>query len=487
MSNLRSAEAHLLELRKIHSMLHAAMDALIKDLNANDAARILILLDDRLTSLINSADVEPQPRPAPAQNTETPRVEPAQVVPPAAEPTPRDEPTPQVRASEAPKPSSTMTVRPGTPATPPPKPAAAAPKTVDTPPSPAPAPVESSPPDIAEIPVTPIIAVPPAAAATAAESLTGRPAFPSFEDMIAGAARARIDSKPELKETVPPSETPKLPEAGQSKPAEVMAASAPDASATELKAAPDLVATPAAVAAVAAALAPSADSAPEPAPSDEPPAAVAEDPGEDAEWIEEDFEEGEDLALDGGPEGEGKPAPEPDAPKVGLAGRFLSKLRLPGLGRRRAEALPDEEPAAEEDFPDDDDTVAELADSEAVSPAFLANLRRLHGAAEHIAAGQLLAEAEERTGNRIELRTVADGLDLVVKGLPTALGTVRLSADDGHVLYHPRFGLDLPNREPNRADLELWTKAMGDLVVRVLEDIAARRKGRTTDTDGEPS
>ena len=227
---------------------------------------------------------------------------------------------------------------------------------------------------------------------------------------------------------------------------------------------------------------------PVPRPAD---SAKTTEPEED--WIEEDFEEGEDLAA--------VPEPQPSERKAGLAGRLLSKLRLPGLKRRPADAEAELEPApddediydeVEDDVVDDEDERFDTDEQAEPVPApgvVDRNLRRLHGVAAQLVDGDLLAEAEKRTGNRIELRTVPAGLDLVVKGLPTALGTVRLSADDGHVVYQPRFGLDLPAREPNRADLELWTKAMGDLVVRVLEDIAERRKSRseTTPAVDEPT
>ncbi|HWJ72943.1 MAG TPA: hypothetical protein VNX29_07240 [Kaistia sp.] len=270
--------------------------------------------------------------------------------------------------------------------------------------------------------------------------------LPSFEAMIASAAKANL-ARPQTEEPEPgpPLEaTPNAPPVAEEssdapKPADLPpAASAPVVT-------PDVV-----------------DKESEELPDDEP------------EWIEEDLEDGADL----------QEAIEIEAPKQRLTQRLLSRFRLPGLGRRQTvdAARPEEadvedeaaEPLAEDIVESFEEAAAPFPEPDAIADP---GLRRLHAAAEQLSTGQLLAEAALRTSNRIELRKVDDGLDLIVKGLPKPLGTVRLSETDGHVLYQPRFGLDIPNREPNRADLEIWMKAMADVVVRVLEDIGRRRNG----------
>ncbi len=487
MSTLKAAEKHLLELRKIHSMLHAAMDSLIKDLNANESARILILLDDRLTSLINTAEIESETRSTVSRDAELPRSAPAPVTKMSDREPPSVSPT-LVGAGEPRKPLG-PTPAPLHPAAEPlPRPVdasdlvASAPKAIEVAPSlPLILTAESAPPDEGDIPATPIMAVPPAAERSPTDSHLARPAFRAPEDPVASAARANVEVSAEPNDTALPK-----PLIASPPPQRIAEGSQPKVDVGSPS-------VPAAVEAVAAAIAsppvgmvvPTPTGSATAGPQDEA-VYAGEEAEDDSEWIEEDLEDGDDLDVE--------PEPEPESHleerKGGFAGRFLSKLRLPGLGRRRAEAelAPAFEEGIEEESVGVDLSAEERNEGAPVSAALADNLRRLHGVAEHIAAGQLLAEAEERTGNRIELRSVPTGLDLVVKGLPTALGTVRLS-EDGHVLYQPRFGLDLPDREPNRADLELWTKAMGDLVVRVLEDIAARRKNRTAapDGDGHPS
>ncbi len=467
-------------------MLHAAMDALIKDLNANEAARMLILLDDRLTSLINGAEVDRDARPtrvAPAEPRQAelrqaaaePRqaaAEPASVAdatppPSPAHPVETARPTPSQARGDAPVIAPTVVVAP---------PRASAPVAQPVPEPPLSAPLPAS-----DIPSAPIMAVPQLAEPAPVKMPPAAPAFPSFEDMIASTARANVESKPEpVVEVVPVTKVaPAKAPVEATAPLGAVVTSSP-------KAEPALIGPAEAAPMKAAALPPV--SPPPPAKPIAPPAAMVPRPQEapargdddepaddDDDFIEEDFEDGEDLVE----------AAEAEEKKPGLAGRFLSRFRLPGLGRRAAPAEPVDAVATE---PDDEleaeDAATPLPAAQPVNPVRDLSLRRLYAAVDQLPVGELLAEAEQRTGNRIELRKVDDGIELVVKGLPTALGSVRLSSEDGHVVYHPRFGLDLPHREPNRADLELWTKAMGDLVVRVLEDIAERRKARLASEPG---
>lgn len=460
MSNLRASEAHLLELRKIHSMLHASMDALIKDLNANEAARLLILLDDRLTSLINSAEVDREARLTRPQGAE-PSGEPARPVAEAA-----SAPLPQPAAAP-PRARTPMEARKAEPAAPPPAAKAEPPpaeagkaKTV------APPPAETEPPP----------AEPPVAARQPAPPLQDIPSAPI---MAVPEPTAAAPLRPTR--TPPPEETPR--EAAKPEPAPPQEAPPQEAPAREEAPAeqPEPVPAPAAkVVKPAAAPPPAAKVIPLPPPPP-PPAAAVDEPDEELDdepdFVEEDLDNGEDLEEE---------LEEQDRPKRGLAG-LLSKFRLPGFSRRRDserdeppdDRLDDEPPDDEELFPEDEEDEEDEAPASAASErAFDVNLRRLHAAVDQLASNHLLDEAAARTGNRIELTKVETGLDLRVKGLPTPLGTVRLSEIDGHVVYQPKFGLDLPDRDPNRADLEIWMKAMGDIVVRVLEDIAARRKSR---------
>ncbi|MBZ9939309.1 hypothetical protein LB518_23660 [Mesorhizobium sp. BR1-1-16] len=405
-------------------MLHSAMDSLIKDLNANEAARLLILLDDRLTSLINAAEPDRDEKngaeaakPSPGEETKaasamrrTSQREAAERSATVNHPGPQSEHPPR----QAPTPSEVRT---------------------------APVAGEQSP-EAPLIPSDPIVAVPlqPEARPRPGAEL------PSFEAMIASAARASVE-KPQIEEPQP---------------------------------GPTLDATPNAPAAAE-------ESSDGPKPADLPPPPTApvvtpdvvdeesEEPSDDEpEWIEEDLEDGADL----------QEAIETEAPRQRLTERLLSRFRLPGLGRRQsADAARPEEANVEDDaaevLAEDVAESFEEAGAAFPEPDVIADprLRRLHAAADQLSTGQLLAEAALRTSNRIELRKVDGGLDLIVKGLPKPLGTVRLSEADGHVHYQPRFGLDNPNREPNRADLEIWMKAMADVVVRVLEDIGRRRNG----------
>lgn len=76
MLELKASKDLLLELREVHSGLHSAMDALMKHFDPAEAGRILILVDNRLTSLVNraaaeqAAPVAPGPRPLPIRPAE---------------------------------------------------------------------------------------------------------------------------------------------------------------------------------------------------------------------------------------------------------------------------------------------------------------------------------------------------------------------------------------------------------------------------------
>ncbi len=463
-------------------MLHAAMDALIKDLNANEAARLLILLDDRLTTLINGAEIDREAKPARVGPAE-PR--PAEPLPAMAEPAVAAEvaPQPPARAPEPvrPTPSPARMDPPAKPASavaPPAPPQASPPVEQAEPEPPAPAPIPAT-----DIPSAPIMVVPQPAEPAPVKTPPAAPAFPSFEDMIASTARAKVEAKPDpVAEAPPPPKAGTVATAVQPDTAALVSESAPSPSKSEPAViGPVQVVPKPAVSAPVALPPPSAKPVAPPAasvprPQEAPAPALDDEPADaDDDFIEEDFEDGEDLVE----------AAEAVEKKPGLAGRFLSKFRLPGLGRRAAPVEPVDEAEAEgDDEAEAEDEATPPPAAPALNPVRDLSLRRLYAAVDQLPVEALLAEAEQRTGNRIELRKVEDGIELVVKGLPTALGSVRLSSEDGHVVYHPRFGLDLPHREPNRADLELWTKAMGDLVVRVLEDIAERRKARLAQEPG---
>jgi len=545
-SDLKVSEAHLQELRKVHSMLHASMDALIRDMNANEAARLLILLDDRLTSLINSAAAEREPKP----DRKRPDRPFTGVVPTMSEALPAEAPpehAPAMAADAVAKPMATesasgkdATAKVAVPATGSPAEAKHG----------APAAASAvSPPPLPETPASskPPVFEPPAPKPFAPKATAVPPPAPTPEAKPKAAehseAETLSDSGPILFVPPPPPPKPSLADrlaavATPAQPATVVKEDAeplqPAISAAGKPEAlpPEPPAVPKAAPASALSDAPKQPSAAPVAPLPEvarplpavPPVApltipaetIAEqDEGSEPDWIEEDLEDGEDLKERVEADTPSDPfedetadvaaTPAAAAPAVpssagGLFGSGLfSKLKLPGFGRRKAEEKEAERASAEgeaDDLLDDlddafeedlDEDLIEAEDDLAPSEAdHDRDIRRLHAVVDQLAADNLLDEALRRTGNRIELRKVEDGLDIVVKGLPAALGTVRLDAKGGHVLYQPRFGLDLPEREPNRADLELWLKAMGDVVVHVLADIAQRRS-KAGASDSEPT
>lgn len=536
MSDQKASEAHLQELRKVHSMLHASMDALIRDMNANEAARLLILLDDRLTTLINSAAAEHEPKPdrkrtdrpfagvaptmsdpllaeAPADNSSAKPVDPvakpaagetasgkdasAKAVTPTIElPAAAKQGAPAASGAVSPPPlratpepskppvSEPLAIKPvapnatnGMPPAPPPevKPKAAEPLESET---------------FAD--GGPILFVPPPPPKPA--SLVDRLAAFAAPAQQATAVREDAGALQPVSSTVGKSEALPLeplaiPNSG---PASALSDPPKPPSAAPDTASPDV---PRPLPVIPPAASPTV-----------PVETIAEqDEVSEPDWVEEDFEDGEDL-RDQAEDGEtadpfddesvevaATPVAEaPAAPATGgglFGGGLFSKLKLPGFGRKKAEEKEPQRAAADDEVSDDalddfyedfdDDLEEDLIDDEDEPAPFEADherdIRRLHAVIDQLAADNLLDEALRRTGNRIELRKVEEGLDIVVKGLPAALGTVRLDETDGHVLYQPRFGLDLPEREPNRADLELWLKAMGEVVVHVLADIAQRR------------
>ena len=552
MSDLKVSEAHLQELRKVHSMLHASMDALIRDMNANEAARLLILLDDRLTTLINAAAAEREPKPdrkrpdrpftgvgptfgealpteAPDEQRSTKAAEPVATpvageslsgkdvsgkpqasvsgLPAGAAPGStgsagimKPEPvraTPAASTAGAPATAKPSVAEPLTPK--PPAPTTAIP--LPPPPADEPEPVLTAarPPESEALPDSgPILFVPPPLPPKPVRvaDVSAAPAKAPGSEMAAHGPATPAAGKAE---TLPPA-PPSMPKAA---PAAALPDSPRPAPAGPVPASPDLSRpTPA--------IPPVAPFAERPKTAAEP-----EDASDEPEWVEEDFEDGEDLEERAGAGKTDDPfddeiaevaaAPADEAPASpasggGLFGSGLfSKLKLPGFGRRKVEekapqraATDDETDDLQDDIEDgfDDDLDDDLIEDEDEPTPSAADheldVRRLHAVVDQLAADNLLDEALRRTGNRIELRKVEEGLDIVVKGLPAALGTVRLDETDGHVLYQPRFGLDLPEREPNRADLELWLKAMGDVVVHVLADIAQRRS-KSGATDSEPT
>lgn len=521
-------------------MLHASMDALIRDLNANEAARLLILLDDRLTSLINTVAAQPEEKQdrgrtdRPLPGTRPPA---APSMPPRSfadrgdpKPVPADSPPPVSQASKttdaeavSPRPvaSSFQKAAPDTPIASATggkigAPAVAASASLpsshvapEPPPArtPVPEPATGAAPQQheAELPGGPILFVPP----------PPPPRAPSIDRTVGPTAVATPASPPEAG-------APALP--GTSRTASPSGGEPPLVPGGLAELPPSIEA--AVVAATPSASIPKPDDAAEPR-TVMPPAPPLESPtdfrdeeereedGED--WIDEDFEDGEDLARQAesdepqDPFEDEKAATDdtPTKPAQGgglFSGGLLSKLKLPSFGRRKAQETEKEpEPVAADEEADDlleefeefeeleefDELEEETLASEAEAlPARMEGpsesaLRRLHQIIDQLAAENLLDEALRRTGNRIELRKVEDGLDIVVKGLPAALGKVRLDAADGHVSFQPRFGLDLPERGPNRADLELWLKAMGDVVVHVLADISQRRS-KSGGPAGEP-
>lgn len=549
MPDLKVSEAHLQELRKVHSMLHASMDALIRDMNANEAARLLILLDDRLTSLINAAaELEPKPdrkrpdrpsagvtptmgdiRPANA-SAERPLTRPAAPVamPAASASTPVEAVSDETAAPVA---EVSVDAKAGAPAA-----AGAAPSdqlresqtTSSAQPSTAPKrpifePLSAKP-------------VPPRATASANPPPVGEPAPKADEP---SEPEGLVDSGPILFVPPPPPPKPVPPaarsvaaagpiEAAKPTTAETRSASdappsvkpetLPPASQASSKAVPTSALAAPSIAASEAVVSSAPETArplPPIAPLTEPTETLEEegDASDEEDWVEEDFEDGEDLEE----EAEAAKADDPFEDEVvdvaeppvdeasakpasggGLfGGGLFSKLKLPGFGRRKAEEKTPQRDAADgepddlqddldDEFEDDLDEDLIEDEDEPTAPDNAIGIARLHAVVDQLAADNLLDEALRRTGNRIELRKVEEGLDIVVKGLPAALGTVRLDETDGHVLYQPRFGLDLPEREPNRADLELWLKAMGDVVVHVLADIAQRRS-KPSASDTEPA
>lgn len=550
MSDLKVSEAHLQELRKVHSMLHASMDALIRDMNANEAARLLILLDDRLTSLINAAaELEPKPdrkrpdrpfagvpptmgdiRPADAA-AERPLARPVAPVamPATIASAPGEAVSDETAASDA---EVSVDAKRGAPAA-----AGAAPsdqlrESQTT--SSAQPPATPKPPVFEPLSAKP---VPPRATALANPPPVGEPAPKAAEP---SEPEGLVDSGPILFVPPPPPPKPVAPaarsvaSAGPSEPAKpTTAETRPASDAPPVSVKPEAVppAPPASSKAVStsalsappiAASAAIASSTPETArplppiaPLTEPTETLEEegDASDKEDWVEEDFEDGEDLEeeaeaakADDPFEDETVEVAEPPVDEASakpasggglFGGGLFSKLKLPGFGRRKAEEKAPQRDAADgephdlqddldDEFEDDlDEDLIEDEDEPAASDHAI-GIGRLHAVVDQLAADNLLDEALRRTGNRIELRKVEEGLDIVVKGLPAALGTVRLDETDGHVLYQPRFGLDLPEREPNRADLELWLKAMGDVVVHVLADIAQRRS-KPSAPDTEPA
>ena len=551
MSDLKVSEAHLQELRKVHSMLHASMDALIRDMNANEAARLLILLDDRLTSLINAAaELEPKPdrkrpdrpfagvpptmgdiRPADAA-AERPLARPAAPVampaasasapgeavsdetaapvaevsvdakggaPAAAGAAPSDQlresqTTPSAQPSTAPKPPAfePLSAKPVPPrattlANPPPV-GEPAPKAAE--PSGPEGLVESGP--ILFVPPPPPPKPVPSAARSFASAGPSEPAKPTTAETRPASDAPPVSVKPEAVPSAPPASSKAVP---------ISALSAPP------------IAAPATV---ASSTPETARPLPPIAPLTEPTETLEEEgeASDEEDWVEEDFEDGEDLEeeaeaakVDDPFEDEGVDVAEPPVDEASakpaqggglFGGGLFSKLKLPGFGRRKAEEREPERAAVVDEESDEllddledgveDDLDEDLIEDEdePAEPDHAVGVGRLHAVVDQLAADNLLDEALRRTGNRIELRKVEEGLDIVVKGLPAALGTVRLDETDGHVLYQPRFGLDLPEREPNRADLELWLKAMGDVVVHVLADIAQRRS-KPSVSDTEPA
>ena len=519
-------------------------------MNANEAARLLILLDDRLTSLINAAaELEPKPdrkradrpfagvpptmgdaRSADASAERPPVKHAAPVAIPAASASAPGEPV----ASEAPAPEAEVSAdaKGEAPAASGPAPSdqlRESPTASSLQPSPAP-----KPPIFEPLSAKPL---PPRATAPAKPPSVGEPVPKAAEP---SEPEGLLDSGPIL--FVPPPPPPKpVPPAARSvasagpieaaKPTTAETRLASDASPLSVKpesvppappASKGMPTSPlsarpiAAPAAVASSTPETARSLPPIAPLTEP-AETLEEEGEasdEEDWVEEDFEDGEDLEeeaeaakADDPFEDEAVDVAEPPVDEASakpaqggglFGGGLFSKLKLPGFGKRKAEereperaaVLDEDSDELLDDFDDgvDDDLEEDLIEDEdePAAPEHAVGVGRLHAVVDQLAADNLLDEALRRTGNRIELRKVEEGLDIVVKGLPAALGTVRLDGTDGHVLYQPRFGLDLPEREPNRADLELWLKAMGDVVVHVLADIAQRRS-KASASDTEPA
>ncbi len=538
-------------------MLHASMDALIRDMNANEAARLLILLDDRLTTLINTAATEREPKPdrkrpdrpfsgvAPTFGEALPAEAPAE-----QQSTKAADPVAKSVASEA----ASSKDMPGKSA------ASVAELPSDAKPDASDSAGAVKPEPLGATSVASTAGSPAAAKPSVAEPLKPKPLTPKATTPLP--TPLADEPEPQLKAARPP-EAEALPDTGPilfvPPPPPPRPVRVEDRSATPTGPLPPAKA-PAGEAATHGSVSPAAGkaeapppvppsvpkAAPSPAPLDSPKEATAapsvpspdlsrpipalppvvpvserpetlaepEDASDEPDWFEEDFEDGEDLeeraeagktadpfddATDDVSEAPVEAAQGSPASGGGLFGSGLfSKLKLPGFGRRKAEEKAPQRAADDADDLQDDDLDEGLDDDleedfleEEDEPAAAAaehelDVRRLHAVIDQLAADNLLDEALRRTGNRIELRKVEEGLDIVVKGLPAALGTVRLDQTDGHVVYQPRFGLDLPEREPNRADLEIWLKAMGDVVVHVLADIAQRRS-KTGAADSEPT
>lgn len=58
MPELKASKEVMKELREVHAGLHSAMDLLMKTFDPAEAGRILILVDSRLTSLVNRLDID---------------------------------------------------------------------------------------------------------------------------------------------------------------------------------------------------------------------------------------------------------------------------------------------------------------------------------------------------------------------------------------------------------------------------------------------